>query len=169
MKRISFFILMLSITSCSTLKKTLVYSASSGALVGGFVGRSVSPDKESDNFNTALGSLIGAGIVAGASYFLYKEARPDLKLEQTPLREEVKLQPIQDKTLSLGALRIAPPMEPISEKRMLELSKDTPKEVLRTAKKQYYRKHKTKEMIVEEDGKTFKIPAFEVIENGVEP
>lgn len=168
MRAINFLALLSLISGCSTFNKTMLYSSLGGAVAGGFIGKSASPDKESDNFNLGLGAIVGGAVSAGAAYLLFREARPDLKLKNSPLKEEVQLQPITDTTLSLGALRIAPPMEPISERKVIEFSKNVPEEIKRSAKKQYYRKHKTKPVTIEDNSRTYEIPSFEVIENGVE-
>ena len=167
MRAINYLALISVLSGCSTFNKTMLYSSLGGAIAGGFIGKSASPDKESDNFNMGLGVVVGGAISAGAAYLLFREARPDLKLKNSPLREEIQLQPIKDTTLSLGALRIAPPMEPISEKKVIEFSNSVPSEIQKSAKRQYYRRHKTKPVTIEENSRTYEIPSFEVIENGV--
>ena len=168
MKLINFFILAVTLTGCSTFNKTMVYSSLAGSLAGGLIGKELSPNKQSENFNTALGAGIGAIATAGAAYFLYREARPDLKLKSSPLDNNEKVAPLEDPNLSLKNLGIGTPFEPIGKKEVIELPSNIPKEVRKTAKRQYYRKHKTKEMIYEEDGRVFKVPSFEIIESGVE-
>lgn len=140
----------------------------SGALVGGFVGRELSPNPESDNFNTGLGAAIGAGLSATAAYFLFREARPELKLKNSPLKKEIPLSPLKDTTLSLEGLGVSPPFAPITEKKRIDISNNVPKEIQKTAKRQWYRKHKTEEISYEKDGTVFNIPSFEIIETGIE-
>ena len=59
-------IISLATSSCSSLNSTLVYGGLSGAVVGAGAGYALSPDKESDAFNTvawgAVGAFIGAGM-----------------------------------------------------------------------------------------------------------
>ena len=57
------------LTSCSSIEKSMIYSGLAGAVIGGFVGRFASPDRESDKLNIAIGSMIGG--IGGASVGAY--------------------------------------------------------------------------------------------------
>lgn len=66
-------LLSLTLTSCSSLNKSVIYGGATGAITGAIAGRMLSPDKESNNFNAGLGAISGAIVGAGISYLLYKE------------------------------------------------------------------------------------------------
>ena len=67
------YILLLSLLSCSTLKKSITYSALTGAVAGGSSGYVLSPDKESRSANSLVFGLVGAAIMGTAGYdFLLK-------------------------------------------------------------------------------------------------
>lgn len=73
MKRSLVLVLTFFLTSCSSLNKTLVYSSMTGAIIGGITGKMLSPDKESNGFNTGLGIATGALVGAGVGYLFFKE------------------------------------------------------------------------------------------------
>ena len=74
----------LTITSCSSIEKSMIYSGLAGAVIGGFVGRFASPDRESDKLNMALGSMIGGVAGAGVGAYFYK-IDPDNRTMKTML------------------------------------------------------------------------------------
>jgi hypothetical protein len=51
----------------------VVYGGLTGAMTGAVAGRMLSPDKESNNFNTAMGAVSGAVVGSVISYLLFKE------------------------------------------------------------------------------------------------
>lgn len=71
--KIFIIIALLTSSSCSSLNKTLLYSAVTGSIVGGIAGKMLSPDRESNGFNTGLGLVAGAAVGAGVGYMLFKE------------------------------------------------------------------------------------------------
>jgi hypothetical protein len=73
-----------TLVSCSSLNKTFVYSSLAGAVIGGITGKMLSPDKESNGFNTSLGAAAGAVVGAGVGYWLFKED-PDNRTLKTML------------------------------------------------------------------------------------
>jgi len=62
--------------SCSTLTKSKTYGAISGALICGtlgiYLGKELSPDKESDNFNKLIGLGAGSTLCGLTGYYLGK-------------------------------------------------------------------------------------------------
>jgi hypothetical protein len=166
--KFSLVVYMLTATSCSTLNKSLIYSSISGAVLGGFVGKELSPNKESNNLNGVIGAGVGALASAGIGYALYKDAHPELELKQSPLKEDVPLGPIEDQTFGMDKIKLTPKIRPVSKKEYLKFSKSTPKDIQDQAKRQYFKKYKTEVYTFEQDGKSYKVPSFEIIENGVE-
>ena len=53
-KMILITIASLGLSSCSSIEKSMIYSGIAGAVIGGFVGRYASPDRESDKINIAI-------------------------------------------------------------------------------------------------------------------
>src|SRR5690606_16296373 len=84
--KISFLLILMTLTSCSTLRK----SVTSGALIGGVVGASggaiFSPDNYSRDKNAYLGGVIGALAGAGIAYLLHDE--PKKKIASPMLLDE---------------------------------------------------------------------------------
>lgn len=75
---ISFLVFM---TSCSSLKKSLVYSGLGFGLAGGLVGSTLSPDKYSKPHNTAIGASVGVLLGAGVAYMLWKDNPENMDLK----------------------------------------------------------------------------------------
>jgi hypothetical protein len=72
------------ISSCSSLDKSMIYSGLSTAVIGGFVGKYASPDKESDKFNIGIGAAAGALIGAGIGAYFFNQD-PDNRTMKTML------------------------------------------------------------------------------------
>jgi hypothetical protein len=74
MKIVIVFLIICS--SCSSMKKSKIYGTSAGVLVGGllggFVGKELSPNSQSDQLNTLLGSGIGALSFGAGGYYIGK-------------------------------------------------------------------------------------------------
>lgn len=75
-------IISFSLTSCSSLNSTLVYGSLGGAAVGAVAGHALSPDAESDVFNTALWGAMGAFIGAGVAYLLRADDPDNQEMKQ---------------------------------------------------------------------------------------
>jgi hypothetical protein len=67
------FILCSTLLSCSSLKKSIVYSSLTGAGMGGLAGSALSPDAYSKTPNTLIWGGIGAILGAGLGYFFYQD------------------------------------------------------------------------------------------------
>lgn len=153
--------------SCSTMKKSIIYPAIAGAVIGGIIGKELSPNKESNAFNAGLGGVAGATVGAGIGYMFYKEANPDLDLKDSPIREQ-EIEPIRENGYVNDKFVILPTLVPVGDKQYINLPTDIPQEVQDTTKKQYYRKYQVQNYTFEKDGKNYKVPDFEIIETGVE-
>jgi len=168
LKSFSLIFIILLVSSCSTMNKTLIYSSIAGAVLGGFIGKELSPDRDSDAFNTVIGATTGAALTTAVGYYFYKDANPALDLKQSPLKEDIPMVPIPDQSFGQDKLRIVPKIGPTGKKEYLKFSDNLPDEIKLTAKKQYFKKYKTEAYSFDQDGRTYQIPSFEVIENGVE-
>lgn len=70
-----FLILMFlfTLSSCSSLKKSMIYSGLSFGAVGGLAGASLSPDKYSKPHNAAIWGGVGAILGAGLAYMFWND------------------------------------------------------------------------------------------------
>ena len=168
MEKLTILLMLLINSACSNLSKTLIYSGSTGAVVGAIAGKKLSPDRESNTFNTILGATTGAALSMAASYYFYKDSRVDLELKNSPLKSEAPLMPITDHSFGMDQIKILPKITALGAKEYLKISDDTPIEFKDSAKKQYFRRFRTSAYNFNQDGKTYLIPSFEIIENGVE-
>lgn len=98
MKKIIFFCLLcanLSMTGCSSLKKSIIYGSMIGSLTGMVSGVMLSPNKESQGANAAIFGLIGASVSGLASYALYQDDPRNYQLnhmlEYRPVEAEVEV------------------------------------------------------------------------------
>lgn len=91
MKNISIIIMTTLITtSCSSLNSTLVYGSLSGAAVGAIAGHTLSPDKESDVFNTVTWGAVGAFIGAVVAYLLRADDPDNQEMKQMIRKDKIE-------------------------------------------------------------------------------
>lgn len=155
-------ILIVLLCSCSTMKKTIVYSSLAGGMAGATAGAVLSPDKESQGANAAVFGLLGAGIVALAGYALYEDDPRNQKL--TPMLEMNEEQADPNRVdLDLGGLKIEANLS--KDEAYSVPTKELPKELQGKVKKQYLIKYQSKEKYIHKGDKTFYIPAFEIFEH----
>lgn len=160
-RKILVITILLAITGCSSMKKTLIYSSLAGGMTGATAGAMLSPNKESRGANAAVFGLIGAGVAALAGYALYKDDPRNYKLKNM-LRDEQTINP-DEIELGLGDIKIDANLE---KKEAYKVPvKDLPKQLQGKVNKQYLIKYKSKERYVKKGNKTFYIPAFEVFEH----
>ena len=161
MRGIYLLILMLLFTSCSSMKKTMIYSSLAGGLVGSLAGAALSPDKESVGGNAAIFGTIGAASAAAVGYVLYKDDPRNYKLKHM-LREKKPVNP-NEIELGLGSFKIDANLEK-KERYKVQLKK-LPAKLKGKVNKQYLIKYQSKERYVKKGNKTFYIPSFEVFEH----
>jgi uncharacterized membrane protein YeaQ/YmgE (transglycosylase-associated protein family) len=89
------FSLSLMLTSCSSMNSTLIYGGVSGAAVGGIAGNTLSPNKESDVFNTALWGVVGAFIGSGIAYLLRADDPDNQEMKQMIRRDMPPQEPLK--------------------------------------------------------------------------
>lgn len=163
MKALVLLVLVLS-SSCSSLKKTIVYSALAGGMTGVAAGTLLSPDKQSKGANAAIFGLVGAGLAALSGYALYQDDPRNYKL-QNMLLDPDKKAPIDPNEieLGLGPLKIDANLE--KQEAYQVPIKDLPEQLKGKVNKQYLIKYQSKERYVKNGAKTFYIPAFDVYEH----
>ena len=72
-KLLTILLLVLNLSACSTLNKSVFYGALSGATLGAVGGGTLSPTKSDMAPNVAMFGAIGALIGAGLGYFFYMD------------------------------------------------------------------------------------------------
>ncbi len=73
MKPILILLILAILTSCSSLRKSMMYGGISGGVLGGTAGNMLSPNKESVSPNMVIWGGLGALIGAGLGYFFWKD------------------------------------------------------------------------------------------------
>lgn len=95
-----FFILVLLLscfsTSCTTLRKSLVYGGLSGGAIGAFAGSALSPDSYSKTPNAFIWGGIGALTGAALGYFFFNEDPENRELPQMILKDKKGGEPIEE-------------------------------------------------------------------------
>lgn len=165
MNRILFGALILGVTSCSSMKKTLIYSSLAGGATGATAGVLLSPNVESRGANAAVFGLVGAGVAALAGYALYKDDPRNYKLDQM-LMDKKKMNNPHDPNaieIGLGNLNID---ANLSKKEAYQVPvKELPEKLKGKVNQQFLIKYQSKERYVKKGNKTFYIPAFDVYEH----
>lgn len=165
MKHPFLMIFMVSLlTSCSTMKKTIIYSSLSGAIAGASGGYLLSPDKQSRGVNAAIFGLVGAGIAALAGYSMYEDDPRNKKLNHM-LDEPIAMGP-NSLDLDLDDLKIEANLS--KEEAYKTPLRDLPDELKGKVKKQYVIKYQSKERYLNKGNKTFYIPPFQIYEHSYE-
>ncbi len=152
------------LTSCSTLKKTIVVSSLVGASIGATGGFVFSPDKDSTNKNAYLFGVAGGLVGAGIAYLLddsrAKQMTPMI-LEDQPKQQE-KL-PLFDFAPDLKDIRPEVNFQPI-KKYEVPLEK-LPPELEGKVKKQFLIEYQSEPRTIEINNKTIEIGPFKAWEH----
>jgi hypothetical protein len=161
MRNARLIIICLLLSSCSTLKKTIIYSSLAGGMAGAATGALLSPNKESLGANAAVFGLIGAGVTALAGYALYKDDPRNYKLKNM-LREKKEINP-NEIELGLGNFNINANLD---KKEVYKVPiKELPDKLKGKVNKQYLIKYQSKERYVKKGNKTYFVPAFDIYEH----
>lgn len=153
-------------TSCSSMKKTIIYSSLTGALAGASAGTALSPNPESRGANAAVFGAIGAGVAALTGYALYKEDPRNYKLRNMLIPpkdlKEADLNP-NELELGLGQLKINAILK--KEEAYKVPVKELPKELKGKVNQQFLIKYQSKERYIKKNNKTYYIPSFQIFEH----
>jgi hypothetical protein len=154
-------VLCLFLSSCSSMKKTIIYSSLSGGLAGATAGYALSPDKESQGANAAIFGVLGAGLSALIGYALFEDDPRNQKMNHM-LEERKGLNP-NSLGLDLGDLKIEANLskEGVYKTPSMEL----PDELKGKVKKQYVIKYESKERYLHKGNKTYYVPSFKIFEH----
>ena len=158
-------IVILLLSSCSTLKRSMI----SGALVGGLAwasgGAIFSPDTYSRDKNAYVGGVIGAVAGAGIAYLLHDGPEKKLKApmlldEPTQIHKEV---PLFDFSPELKHIRPEVNFKPV-KKYEVPLEK-LPPELEGKVKKQFIIEYESDSRTLEIDNRTIQISPFKAWEH----
>lgn len=153
---------LLLLSACSSMKKTIIYSALSGAMVGASAGALLSPDAESRGANAAIFGLVGAGVAALAGYALYQDDPRNYKLQNMLLDPEKKENPNE---LELGPSQFKINANLEKREAYQVPVKDLPPALVGKVNKQYLIKYESKEQYLKKGSRTFYVPAFDIYEH----
>ena len=159
MKFVSIFMLM-SLMSCSTLKKTLIYGGLSGGIAGAAGGYALSPDEESRPANAAIFGLLGAGLAAILGYSMYSDDPRNQKLNHMLMPKKLKDNEME---IDLGGIKIDASLE--KKGSFKTPRKELPEKLKGKVKEQFIIKYESKERYVNKGNKTFYVPSFEIYEH----
>lgn len=164
----------LLLSSCSTQRKTLLYSSGVGAATGAVIGRGASPDKESNLLNTGIGAAIGTVIGLLIGYFIYEDGNPTKNLKEVSPEDSKDKKGLPYESKDPGKedeIDFLKGMEPVGEKKPVKatynenIHKDVKEEL---KKKQFVQDYKIPKKIIKKDGKTIIVPEQRIMEIGVE-
>lgn len=162
MKYLIIICLILNLSSCSTLKRTLIYSSLIGGFAGMASGVALSPNRESRKANALVFGAIGAVATGLVGYALYKDDPRNYDLKHMLLDNKQK----EDIDLDLGNLKIDANLDS-SEIYDVPI-KELPEKLKNKVNKQYLIKYQSKERYIKKGSKTYYIPEFEVYEHAYE-
>ncbi|MBG60556.1 MAG: hypothetical protein CMJ16_08875 [Peredibacter sp.] len=165
MKRLSVLVICFAITSCSSMKKTLIYSAMAGGATGATAGAVLSPNKESQGANAAVFGLLGAGVAALAGYALYKDDPRNYKLDNMLMDEKEAKVPYNPNEIEIGLGNLKIDANLNKREAYKVPVKELPTQLKGKVNRQYLIKYQSKERYVKKGNKTFYIPAFDVYEH----
>lgn len=162
---IKLFILLIFLTSCSTMKNSIISGAVVGGVVGAGGGALYSPNRDSQNQNAYLFGIVGSLIGAGISYYFFKEDRPakPTQLMTEDSNSNLKELPLFDFSPELKNLKPEVNFKPVKKYEVpLEA---LPPELVGKAKKQYIIEYESPEKTIEIDNRTIEVGPFKAWEH----
>ncbi|HAZ13904.1 MAG: hypothetical protein A2X86_13005 [Bdellovibrionales bacterium GWA2_49_15] len=145
--------------SCSSLKRTVLSGAISGALVGGMGGAVFSPTKADQDKNAYLFGVLGAAALAGLSYLFYDD--PTKQKLQAPMimdEPQTKEIPLFDFSPELQNVKPEVNFKPV-KKYEVPLA-TLPKELEGKVKKQFLIEYEAEARTIEIGNRTIEISPF---------
>jgi len=164
MKTNSLLIILL-LTSCSTLKKSMIAGALVGGVVGATGGALYSPDENSRDRNAYLFGIVGAAATAGIVYLIHDGPK---KPTQTPMILDEPIQthkevPLFDFSPELKHLRPEVSFKPM--KRYEVPLEKLPPELEGKVKKQFIIEYESDARTLEIENRTIQISPFKAWEH----
>ena len=151
--------LALLFASCSSMKKTIIYSSLTGGFAGATTGALLSPNQESVGANMAIFAVVGAGLSALVGYALYRDDPRNYKLknmltDSPPKKNGLEI-PLEGLTIDANLNKREAYRVPV---------RDLPERLRGKVGEQYLIKYKSRERYLRQGKKTWYIPQFEVYE-----
>ena len=145
------------LSSCSSLKRTLVYSSIAGGTAGIATGVVVSPNRKSRPANMIVYGALGASLAALTGYWIYRDDPRNTPL--TPMLD-LKPEPTGKLEIESDKFRISAAVNPegIYKVPVMKL----PPALAGKVGRQYLIKYRSKERYIRQNGKTWYIPDFEI-------
>jgi hypothetical protein len=169
MKNWILLIITFLMVSCSTYKKTIMYSALSGGVAGGMAGAALSPDSYSRPHNTVIFATVGAVTAGLIGHLLYNEDPRNKKFDNLTLDDEEKLkwEKKNSEELNVGPVNINLELDNKEKYKIPE--SNLPDNLKDKVSKPYVIRHTSPEKVIKnKDGHTLYIPSFDVYEHTME-
>lgn len=163
---IRILLICLMLSSCSTLKKSMITSALVGGVIGGIGGSVFSPDSESRDKNAFLFSTLGAAAGAGGAYLFHDKPIDQKKLKHMMLEEQKEAQkdiPLFDFSPELKKMKPHVDFKPVN-KYEVPLKK-LPPELQGKVKKQFIIEYQSDAKTLKIGNRTFEISPFKAWEH----
>ena len=151
--------LALLLASCSSMKKTVVYSSLTGGFAGATTGALLSPNPESRGANMAIFGVVGAGLSALAGYALYRDDPRNYKLDNMLTDSPKKKKGLE---IALDGLTIDANLK--KQEAYKVPVKDLPERLRGKVGEQYLIKYRSRERYLRQGKKTWYVPEFDVYE-----
>lgn len=159
MKHLILIGLILTSASCSSLKKSMVYSGLGFGAVGALAGSSLSPDEYSRPHNAAIVGGIGALLGAGLAYYFWKDDPENRDLKQMIIPGNK----IDSSNLDSRQQIIIP--RESSKYQMRDLGVEVPENIKKKLPKAYVIEHVIPERVEKlNDGKSISIESHKAYE-----
>ncbi len=155
------------LTSCSSLKKQVTYTSITGSLLGGVIGKELSPNKESDPFNTVIGAVAGAVLAGTLGYYLYEDGNPTKNLKPVDVKNMESVKTLDEyfgeegfSEMSIENSNVQ--VKDLSSKEIDKLRKLGVKPVV-----PYFKEYETEKRVMIKGDKKIIIPSHKIYEQGV--
>ena len=159
-------LLILILTGCSSMKRTMLVTSLSAGAIGGVGGAIYSPDRESIDKNAFLFSLLGAGLGALGGYLLHDTPEEQREQKSMILEEPTKLPddiPLFDFSEELKNIKPNITFKPVN-KYEVPLEK-LPPELEGKVKKQFILEYQSEARTLTIGNRTIQISPFKAWEN----
>lgn len=160
----SILVALIVLTSCSTLKKSLISGALLGGVVGGSGGAIFSPDEPSRPKNAYMFGVLGAVAGAGLAYLLYDDPsrpKPPMMLDEpTQTHQSV---PLFDFSPELRHIKPEVNFKPVNKYEVPQ--EKLPPELEGKVKKQFIIEYESEARTLEIENRTIQISPFKAWEH----
>lgn len=157
--------MLIILSSCSTLKRSITSGTFVGGIVGGSGAATFSPDKESINKNAYLGTIIGALAGAGIGYLFYDDPKKKLQesmLIDSPVQNHKEV-PLFDFSPELNSIKPEVNFKPMKKYEVPQ--EKLPPELVGKVKKQFIIEYEAEARTIEVGNRTIEISPFKAWEH----